>query len=207
MPLIDSWEMLVFASLTAPIEDVGEAVEAVLGDRAQGGRYKIGWSPLDLSAVEIGCPRPGGAHLAKATIFTPRTSEQSSVLVANLRDGWQTLVHVLCGRLNCDCLKIRTSTPDDRYPINSITVYEGGRETRIVRAMLDGDRWEFFQRGAAKTFESEENYRGKRVSDRLDRSILVDYLATLGLDIADDRFWSSNRPALLVEKISHEAAG
>lgn len=207
MPLIDSWEMLAFASLRAPVEDIGAAVETVLGGQARGGRYRIGWSPLDLSAVEIGHPRPGGAHLSKAMIFAPRTSERSSVLVANLQDGWRTLVHVLCGRLNCDCLKIQTSTPDDQYPINSITVYEDGRETRIVRAMLDGDRWEFLQRGERKAFESEANYRRRRIRDRLDRATLVNYLAALGLDIADDRFWASDRPALLVEEVRRDIAG
>lgn len=207
MPLIDSWKMLAFASLGAPVEEIRQAVEAILGDQIRDGRYRIGWSPLDLGLVEIGRPRPGGAHFKKATIFAPQTNPRSSVLVANLHDGWQTLVNMLCGRLNCGGLRIHTSTADVRYPINSIMVYEGGQETRIVRAMLDGNRWEFLQRGAQKAFESETNYRRRRVSDRLDRAILIDYLAALGFDIADDHFWSSDRPALLIEEIRPDGTG
>jgi hypothetical protein len=207
MPLIDSWKMLAFASLGAPVEEIRQAVEAILGDQLRDGRYKIGWSPLDLGSVEIGRPRPGGAHLTRATIFKPRTIGQTGILVANLQDGWHTLIHVLCKRLRCDGLRIQTSTADVRYPINSITVYEGGQETRTVRAMLDGDRWEFFQHGAAKAFESETNYRRRHVRDRLDRVILIDYLAALGFDITDDQFWSSDRPALLIEEIRPDGTG
>lgn len=207
MPLIDSWKMLAFASLDAPAGEIGKAVESIFDDWVRDGRYRIGWSPLDLASVEIGCPRPGGVHLAKATIFAPRISEQNSILVANLQDGWYTLINVLCKELRCDGLRIRTSTDDVQYPINSIAIYEGGQETRIVQTMLDGDRWDFFQRGAKKAFESETNYRRRRIKDRFDRVILFGYLTALGFDITDDRFWSSDRPALLIEEIRRDSAG
>jgi hypothetical protein len=50
-----------------------------------------------------------------------------------------------------------------------------------------------------RAFESEANYRKRRIRDRLDRAVLIDYLTAPGLDIADDRFWSSDRSALLIE--------
>jgi hypothetical protein len=37
--------------------------------------------------------------------------------------------------------------------------------------------------------------------------ILIDYLAALGFDITDDQFWSSDRPALLIEEIRPDGTG
>lgn len=61
---------------------------------------------------------------------------------------------------------------------------------RSISVVNDGGRWRFDALGEVQPFEVTENYRRRRVAERFDEEMLVDYCAALGLRPFDPNFYS-----------------
>jgi hypothetical protein len=59
----------------------------------------------------------------------------------------------------------------------------------VAAGKYDSGRWQFVATGEVQPFEETERYGAKRIRDRLDREMLVRYLATLGINADDPTFW------------------
>ena len=59
--------------------------------------------------------------------------------------------------------------------------------------------WKFINNGAYFEFENDEYYKRQRISDRVNRDVVVEYLQALGFDLRDPAFWTSRRPAFLLK--------
>lgn len=71
--------------------------------------------------------------------------------------------------------------PEGEPPLMSI---------RTLTAHCQDGRWSWYESGDVQPFEQPDRYRARRIRDRLDRGLLVAYLAELGIYPDDPNFFS-----------------
>ena len=196
----DACKELVFSIFYKKKNIIEETIDGIFRDRIESGRYFSNKSRLDLSLVDFGKPIAGGKHAKKLLIYSPVLPNEVSVFISNSADGWYTLVNRLCAELKSNCISI-VSTEGVNLPANMIRIYENGESVRYVRSMLDGDKWDFFEKGVIQFFEEPSYYKRRKIRDRLDRKIIVDYLRRIGVDIEREEFWSSIEAAFYLQEI------
>lgn len=189
---IDSFQYLVIALFRAPLRTVHSELEQLLGHEA----YEIHDGPLATDWVYKGRPPRGGAHLRRVLLYEPASNPGTTAMIANLEDGWMTLVNILAGKISGEHLLVR-SIDDDQYPLGDLEVWTDGKSERYVRAMRD-PKWEFYERGQARAFEDVECYRAKRIRDRVNRRVLLQCLRKAGWDLESPQFWESRQPSVYV---------
>lgn len=197
MTSLKDFEFLSIGLFRAPLADVRAAAESIL--KVPPGPYVVRDAPLDIRSVYVGRPPRGGAHEKRAVLFEPASSSGTTALIANLEDGWMTMCNLLATRVPGEHVLVRSSDDKD-YPVSDIEIWEGGTSVRYVRAMREDPSWEFYQRGALRSFEEPANYKKRRIADRLNRGILLTYLAKLGWDLASPKFWNSQLSAVYLEE-------
>jgi hypothetical protein len=70
--------------------------------------------------------------------------------------------------------------------------YNNGVRKRIVRALYDM-KWTFYETGEPLPFEDIENYKKRKITDRINKDIITSYLLKIGLDINSADFYRTNR--------------
>ncbi len=198
MTSLKDFEFLVIGLFRAPLADVRAAAYNIL--ELSTGRYVVRDAPLNIRSIYVGRPPSGGAHETRAVLFEPASSHGTTAFFTNLEDGWNTMCNILAGRVPGEHVQVRSSIEQDDYPLSDFEVWEGGTSVRYVRAMLEDPSWEFYQRGELRSFEDPANYKKRRIADRLNREILLAYLAKLGWDLASPKFWKSQLPAVYLEE-------
>lgn len=209
MITLADFDFLVLGLFHAPLEVVRKAVGDVLEEYFVPGRFATCQAPLDISTVYEREPPPGGSHGKRAVFFEPMTAPGTTAFMPNYQDGWLTMCNALAGLMPGEHMKIRACVTGD-YPLADFEMWSAGDSVRYVRAMREDPSWEFFARGEPQAFEDLSNYRKKRIADRLDRRILVEYLTKLGWDISQPEFWkaySGGNAFYLREDPSRRGAG
>lgn len=144
---------------------------------------------------------PAHSPLRQGVFFSPRTWRDGCILKSNASDGWHPLIYQLSVRLRCRTILWQLSSPEAPRSsfVNAFYLnVSGGNVERVVRCMVEENgRLEFFSRGQPQPFEKLDYYSRHRVQDRLNQSVLLEYLRTLGLEAEDDSFWSSDEPGAL----------
>ena len=126
------------------------------------------------------------------SIWEPKSKPGSSVFVANIQDGWSSLVWGVATRFSLTCVNIRISSLEDEWPIVEFTYFEKGCEKRIIRVMKDDPKWGFFESGETLSFEDTSYYQKRRIRDRFPRHLLLQYLMKLDWNTEEKTFWQSS---------------
>jgi len=127
------------------------------------------------------------------------------VFISSAIDGWQSLVWSISKNTN----KISYSFKLDKGKkylscINSFVFNNGSKvEERVVQALIDDGKWRFYENGPLQQFESQENYRRRRIKDRVNYSILWEYCQRLGIDIAREGFLHPETESIVFERRYH----
>jgi hypothetical protein len=195
--MLDEIRALIISCFSAPLHEVWTNDLLHLNPYLASGSLVTTEGPLDLSRIRFRDPFAGGVHEAVGVLYAPKSAPDTTVLLSNLSDGWQTLAHGLATSTPGRHVSIRSISGE--YPLHEMHVWSDGRSIRCVRAMKD-PRWDFFERGPRLEFEDSELYHERLVRRRLGRATLVRYLNALGWDAAQDGFWESARSARYVEE-------
>lgn len=140
---------------------------------------------------------PGGRNPLVGYFYRPRSSTKTSVMISNAVDGWYTL----CGLLAASGGQSQILACSFGQEGATFHYWSSGKEIRTVSAILDGDSWEFFQRGEPLPFESVANYRRRKISTRLDQDLLMAYLLRLGWDLGADDYWLAHGDVVCVSEL------
>jgi len=168
----------------------------------------LNWRRGLLPGVEVTAlsgPFPDG-FLALAPIETPPTRE---IIVRTAGDVWTANLvnnHLggdstswcghLSGVIGCDAIQA-SHIPAKQYPYPA-TSFEirapkapGPLHTlrSVAAGKYDSGGWEFHSTGEIQPFEEADRYGAKSVRDRLDRAMLLRYLAALGINADAPNFW------------------
>ena len=152
----------------------------------------------ELNIKEDIIPRRGGAHFPKAVFFKPQFTD-CVIQYTNYWDGWVTLSNYISRNLNIPFYQFSFSNQDTLYKKFSFQKYESGKISRLVYAMQD-PKWIYHEQGTALDFENLDNYKRRRIKDKLTKSIIIEYCKALNLNIVDDCFWETQESALFYEK-------
>lgn len=199
--VVDASELLAVTFFDVSIDRMVDAIRDYFCEGEKSSKYKVNTDKMDLGRASLGRPQAGGCHPAVAMVYQPRAYKGRSVFAANLSDGWHTCVNVLSKKLSADCLSIRTSNAEAKYPINDVRIYCRGEAIRHLRAFKDGARWEFFEKGKRLAIESSANYERRRIKDRLSRESLIETVRAAGWDIRDPGLWESDEPAVYIKEV------
>lgn len=122
-------------------------------------------------------------------IFFPCTTTSGTIMLSNIKDGWETLCFQLSNKSEYGFYIIRLDESNLNDSMNSLCYINNGDVIRIVYSMKD-PRWKFYQKGDALWFENKDYYNNRIISKRLNKKILTEYCNKLGLDIENELFWS-----------------
>lgn len=110
------------------------------------------------------------------------------IMLSNLNDGWFTLCNNIAFNLKTYFYLFTIDEVEDKNTKNSMLFsdYSGDFEiTRCVYSMMD-DKWVFSQKGRALWFENINYYKRRKIKDRLNKNILLEYCYKIGINICDD---------------------
>ena len=127
-------------------------------------------------------------------LWEPKNTNIGCAFMVTIQDGWYTLIYNIATKYRHDCLSIRVSSTMEEYPICELQYYEHGKEKRFIRSMKDEPKWEFYQKGKQLTFEKPDHYNKRRIKDRFNEELLLEYLHALGWDIRKNTFWETEKP-------------
>lgn len=113
-----------------------------------------------------------------------------TLFLSSIGDGGHSVQHCLTRRCQIDLVGFQASDPDVMYSSNSVYLVRNSETLRIGRAMLDSDRWEFFEKGAALWFENPEHYRARVIRKRLTADIIAGYISTFGYGSLELDYWT-----------------
>lgn len=197
--MVSEYDFLVLACIASPISNVRSAIRKILGRSNFTTPFREHTDRLILESIYGKSSIPGGAHLIRSVLFAPELAPDTTVFIANLEDGWSTMINCISENIgSAQIVKISTTTQEWDNPFNSFEVLEEGSPIRTVMAYKDGDAWKFFQRGMIQAYERVESYRHRRIRDRLTRNLVVDYLrcVNIGWDLGNSLFWKSNQKCI-----------
>jgi hypothetical protein len=172
-------------------------IELFLREKKQN-NHNLFYGKLDIEKDII--VKKGGAHFPKVVFFKPKLTNVI-VQYSNYLDGWITLSNHISDNLNEPFYQFSFSNSDDLEKKNSFEKYKNNEIARVVYAMQD-PKWKFYEQGEILSFEDASNYEKKRVADRLNKEIIIEYCDRLGFDISNDNFWESSESALFYECVS-----
>ena len=152
----------------------------------------------ELNIKEDIIPQKGGAHFPKAVFFKPQLTDYI-IQYTNYWDGWITLSYYISNNLNIPFYQFAFSNSNTLYKFFSFLKYENGKISRLVYVMHN-PMWEYHEQGEALDFENLDNYKSRKIKDRLTKDIIIEYCKALKLNIVADYFWEAKEPALFYEK-------
>ncbi len=145
----------------------------------------------ELSLIDFKLPeQPYNSPNKAVTIWEPSVKKNSTMLMANFSDGWFTLVQILGTKYQHELYRLRLSKPESKWPVYSMTYFKNGSEVRVIQSLKDEPRWQFFERGEVLSFENPEYYKKRRIKDRFNKEILLEYLSEAGWDLHNNKMWN-----------------
>jgi hypothetical protein len=200
MTFIDRYDFFVFSYIESSISDVKEAIRELLESYGISHGFADQKGNIDLSSIYK--PESFDREVGKRTIviYPSKSSRNSTIFLVNFQDGWHSMVYGISKKLCTKTISIRMSSSNIIYPVNELNIMCSGNTQRIIRVMLDGRKWEFYQKGEPLSIEDTQNYQNRKIKDRFNRNILINYLGKMGFDIQDDTFWEANEAVCFMAK-------
>lgn len=135
-------------------------------------------------------------EMIKCLIWQPESINFDLVVfLSSVTDGWPTLLNKYYSIYQRETICVGLCDKETYFPIYNFE-YKMGIQNRVIQAMKDANKWEFFESGELLSFENESNYKKRKISDRLNNEIIHEYLKINGIDITKDEFWRSKDMAI-----------
>ena len=119
-----------------------------------------------------------------AFFYSPLNSPNFVSMVTTIEAGWYTLFNALSLDMNGESYRISVSDKGGEF--YSFQSYQRGKE-RVVYVMEEL-KWTFYERGERLPFEQSDAYAKRRVRDRLNEPMLMDYPLKVGVDARHSSF-------------------
>lgn len=120
----------------------------------------------------------------------------------NYEDGWDTLINKMHQDFKT---RIYTITVTDSKNLSSKFLFQFlGKEVRLIQLMKDDGKWEYFEKGNPLLIENEVYLKSKKITQKLNKNIIIEYLQKTGYDLNIDQFWNSDNKAVYFEQTCWE---
>jgi hypothetical protein len=138
----------------------------------------------------------------KGLIYNPEINPKITILLGNGKGCWGSLANNISANLCIDNIQITFNENISNDFVNEFAYYNGKthKNTREVQGILgDNEKMEFVNGGTPLWFENTEYYKKRKIIDRINKNILIEYSKKLGIDITSDCMFKSNQKSLYVE--------
>jgi len=133
----------------------------------------------------------------KCLIWQPSGLTRNGVaFMTNMPDGWPTLLNYYFLNFLSEIVMVTIDNVEEELPTFSFK-YLRGDDQRVVRVSKEEGGWMFYQNGTALEFEDVANYKKRKISDRLNATIIKTYLERIGIYLDDERFWLPSAHSVL----------
>lgn len=178
---------LSFAVFFCPLEKASNLV-AKIYQSPDYIRVKPIWSIKEKEAPKF-LNKSNGAPL-EIVLWQP-VETSSTIFQSNNKESSFHAIKSLSKNCRIMYLSVRDGF-EDSYPNAVVGLYENGIRIRYVQSIYAENGWEFFAFGDVQQFENLLYYKKRKIKDRLNRNILVEYMLKNGLDVRSDDFWRTN---------------
>src|SRR5580704_3159359 len=147
--------------------ELGMAREVMLLQCAKAGKSITIDEPCSRDARTIYCSEDGPNHPPPINVAimiseVDGKDGKRTLLINNVADGFLSLIHTSSNTIPGIHLVFTISRPNLEYPGNALRAVIQGKSVRTVYAMLDGNAWVFFEKGAQLPFEDVGYYSAQR---------------------------------------------
>jgi len=199
--LLDTFKNIVISCYEKDSRRVVEAIDEVLANWTMEHRFQKSSGDLDMKTIIPPEGSLSGRCPKRVFIFRPNLKSNGTMMVTNIADGWSSLSYAISRLLTCSCYLFGISREDDDHPSSYIMCIKKGILVRIVRSMLDGDKWEFYQKGAPLDAEDPTMYRKRRIRDRVTRDYVIEVAARLSWPLTNSELWRSRINKTLFDEV------
>lgn len=158
--------------------------EAVMASYFYGSLLKRGKAHLKLcdniSLENYFNPKLGNT-LVQFSWWTSEIYPNMVFLSSNASDGLQTGCYSFHNALKCTCIRCSISSNNDSNPLMFFEYIKPNGLNRVIMALKE-ERWTFFEQGEPLPFENIEYYSKRRIKDRINFTIIKEYLLKMGID-------------------------
>lgn len=196
--ILDKYERIVLTVVFDCLEDVISDVRRVFFKEDSVEKYTEEEGQYSIEDVYTGTPPSGSAHNKR--VLLAEYGEKTTIIVANLEDGWQSLGYITSKNRYSAVLVVELHRIDSTYPANAFTYIEGGKVSRHVSARKE-DKWVFHSEGAVLAEEKSLDYKKRKIMDRITPDDLLHLAESFGVFITDD-FTSIKRQGILFQQIT-----
>lgn len=129
-------------------------------------------------------PAPGG-HYESFSWWNSKLYPRIVFLSSNMTDGLDGISKKLRELLSCTLIQIRMSIVTfDFHGCFWFEYISPKGERRIIYA-IEEDRWVFYEQGVPLPFENLDYYKRRRIKDRINNDIIIEYLAKCCINLFD----------------------
>ncbi|GHT78554.1 hypothetical protein FACS189464_2220 [Bacteroidia bacterium] len=140
--------------------------------------------------------------IAKALFYNPDIAPQLTIGLGNGRGCWGTLCNNISANLSVNNIQMELNTKDSDITRNQFRVYDGrikGYTREVQRILGDNNRMEFVNSGEPLWFENTEYYKKRKITDRINKNILMEYANKIGIDLGSNELFETTQKSLYVE--------
>ncbi len=178
--MIQERDFLAITCLNSRVTKVRDDIGLILGQS----------KTTELSKTEFALPEQPYRPLCQAVVlWEPLGRKNSTLLMANIRDGWHTLVNILGVKYQHELYSLRISNPKSEWPVWSLSYFFEGQKKRTIQTLKDDPRWTFYEKGEILPFENSEYYQRRMIKQRFNSDILIEYMKSVGWDLLDEKYW------------------
>ena len=125
----------------------------------------------------------------KFLLFAPQSNPHTTIMFANIMDGYTSLIKYV-SRIynNMEYYTISISDGTSQMMNAYHFQYYAQSKQRHILCYQD-PQWVFFEDGEPLWFEDVTHYKQRLKKNRLNKSIILEYLKSLGWEIDKEDFW------------------
>ena len=156
---------------------------------ALGTRYSVCHCDNDTDSIRQYYTQQYNAPQIKFLLFAPKCNPHTTIMFANIIDGYVNLVKYVFKECNMEYYNVSIFNGEQSQMMTSyhFHYYSQYRERHLL--CYQDPQWVFFDKGLPLWFENTSYYKHRIKKNRLNENIITEYLKSLGWDINNDIFW------------------
>lgn len=121
-------------------------------------------------------------------LYTPKNNPYTTVMFANILDGYINLIKYVSKKYNMEYYNISMSDGKSQMMKAYHFHYYAPLQQRHILCYQDPN-WVFFEEGKPLWFEDTNYYKQRLKMDRLNKNVILEYLKSIGWEIYKEDFW------------------
>jgi hypothetical protein len=129
------------------------------------------------------------APQVKFLLFAPKSNSHTTIMFANIIDGYVNLIKYVSKQCDLEYYNISIFDDSQSQMMSSYHFHYHSKNRERHLLCYQDPKWVFFDEGEPLWFENISYYKQRIKKNRLNKSIIIEYLKSLGWDVSTEIFW------------------